>query len=85
MQRNIVRNVRGAAFQIGGILGLIITIIVGAYTLPTALGTLANATLLTEAGVSATSPVIPIITVVGVIVAAVGFLVMIVKSAGLMD
>jgi len=72
-----------ASFQIGGILGLIVTIITGAYALPDALGALANATLLTDAGVPADSPVVPIITVVGLIVAAIAFLVMIVKSSGI--
>lgn len=83
--RKFVKNQVAASMQIGGILGLLLTVIIGAYTLPNAFGALANSTLLTDAGVPATSPVIPIITVVGVIVAAVGFLVMIAKSSGMVD
>lgn len=81
--RKFVNNTHAAVMQIGAVFGLMLTGIIGAYTIPTAISSLINSTA-TGAGIAADHAVVPILSIVAPIAIAIGLIVVIAKSADIM-
>lgn len=81
---SFINNVRAAATGVGAVFGLMLTGMVGAYTVPQSISALINATA-AGGGIAQTSPVVPILGIVGPIALAIAFIFILLKGAGVMD
>lgn len=69
--------------QVGAVFGLMLTGVVGAYTIPTAISALINSTA-SGAGIDSSHAVVPILSIVAPIAIAIGLIVVIAKSADIL-